>query len=419
MGTSESNGKIGVGEVSRSWSYDEDDKIKREYFFNGSEGIASSLGRNAGDVDSRAKELGIVRLEKGREYTVSQVLKSSGISFSTLQEAIFAEKELVTRIYNPDSRLDFYDVPRGAVLINGESLISFFNKDPASRERVKTRAVRYMEGSGSEGFKGYDKDLFHPMRLLTNHTQKYPLLSEEEEEKAVTVQGHLERNDLVEGNIRGAISFAKKRENKMKGKQELEDGVQDAILGLIDASQEYDKDRHLKSGDRDERYKFNTLSHHHMRKSFYRQLAKTSETIRVPKNGACGNNANRSSKKIKVVSLDKEVSEGTALKDFLEDKSPDLVKEYKVEESRREILESLSKLTDKDREVINKIYGLNGYEETGLKEVGSDLSRSKEMARQIEKRAIRSLRYHPNIRKLAEEVFGIDWSEWMKVNSGE
>ena len=156
-----------------------------------------------------------------------------------------------------------------------------------------------------------------------------------------------------------------------------------------------------------------------MRKSFYRQLAKTSETIRVPKNGACGNNANRSSKKIKVVSLDKEVSEGTALKDFLEDKSPDLVKEYKVEESRREILESLSKLTDKDREVINKIYGLNGYEETGLKEVGSDLSRSKEMARQIEKRAIRSLRYHPNIRKLAEEVFGIDWSEWMKVNSGE
>ena len=100
-----------------------------------------------------------------------------------------------------------------------------------------------------------------------------------------------------------------------------------------------------------------------------------------------------------LISLDTPVyseKDSSLLGDFVEDsgyKTPD---EVVVDNSLREdINEVLDTLSQKESEIIQYRFGLNGRRPMSLKEIGSRYKLTKERIRQIEKKAIKRLQ-HPS-----------------------
>lgn len=107
----------------------------------------------------------------------------------------------------------------------------------------------------------------------------------------------------------------------------------------------------------------------------------------------------RSKKKVaKEVSLfepigqDKEGNE-IHLMDVIEQEQPDIVDEMELR-TRREKLNRLMEtcLTDREKEIIVKRYGLNGTEEVTQNVIGSNMGISRSYVSRIEKKALQKLR---------------------------
>jgi len=104
-----------------------------------------------------------------------------------------------------------------------------------------------------------------------------------------------------------------------------------------------------------------------------------------------------------MVSLDSPVfgdPSNSSVGDFIEDnyRSAD---EYLIERSLREdINEALATLTQKEREIVEMRYGLNGAIPMSLKEIGELYNLTKERIRQIEKKALERLKTPARLRIL-------------------
>lgn len=95
------------------------------------------------------------------------------------------------------------------------------------------------------------------------------------------------------------------------------------------------------------------------------------------------------------VSLDAPVfSDNTAAStgDFIEDNRYMLPEEYMLDMDMRENVDMLlGTLTEREAEILRYRFGLNGYEQLSLKEVGNRFNLTKERIRQIEKKALERL----------------------------
>lgn len=193
-------------------------------------------------------------------------------------------------------------------------------------------------------------------------------LSKEEEVKYVELSlngDEFARNKLIEHNLRLVVFLAKKYENT---NIDLEDLVSIGTIGLIKGVNTYKLDKNIKLATYASRCIDNEILMY-LRKTKRRRREVSFEDS---------------------LSFDAEGNE-LHLEDVLGTES-DIVTKGLEDETNKELLKSeIDKLNDRDREIIELRYGLNGKEELTQKEVADLLGISQSYISRIEKKVIKRL----------------------------
>ncbi len=193
-------------------------------------------------------------------------------------------------------------------------------------------------------------------------------LSKEEEVKYVELSlngDEFARNKLIEHNLRLVVFLAKKYENT---NIDLEDLVSIGTIGLIKGVNTYKLDKNIKLATYASRCIDNEILMY-LRKTKRRRGEVSFEDS---------------------LSFDAEGNE-LHLEDVLGTES-DIVTKGLEDETNKELLKSeIDKLNDRDREIIELRYGLNGKEELTQKEVADLLGISQSYISRIEKKVIKKL----------------------------
>lgn len=173
------------------------------------------------------------------------------------------------------------------------------------------------------------------------------------------------RNKLVEENLGLAVFFAKKfRATRM----DLEDLVQEAYLGLIEAAERFDPNYGTK---------FSTYARWRIVKTIMDSIRTRNEMIRVP----------RSQKKKDCLSLDGLLNAA----ERLVDPAPPVYELIDEEEKRQAVHDCIRKLSKREGIVVRLRHGVN-TERLTLVRVGQILGVSPERVRQIQKEGEKKLR---------------------------
>ncbi len=243
-------------------------------------------------------------------------------------------------------------------------------------------------------------------------------------------EGHFEsRQRMIEANLRLVVSIAK---HYMNRGIPLDDLIEEGNLGLIHALEKFDPERG---------FRFSTYATWWIRQNVERAIMNQSRTIRLPVHvvkelnivlrtlrhlEVTRDHNGRGSVEEVARMLDKEaddvrhilsLSERTASLDAPLDIDPDLsvadaipdehggTPEVHIEQREIEqlVCEWVGQLSDKQRLVIERRYGLNGSEIGTLEQLADELGLTRERVRQIQLEAIDKLR-----KKLYREGLGRD-----------
>jgi len=227
------------------------------------------------------------------------------------------------------------------------------------------------------------------------------------------------KNALIEANLRLVISIVKKYQGRGLGFSDL---IQEGNVGLMKAVDRFEYQRG---------YKFSTYATWWIRQAITRAIAEQSRTIRIPVHMVEAVNLltkavreivqekgrepspeeialklNVPVEKVRMlqkisrepISLETPVGEDEDghIRDFIEDKSTlsplDIAMQGDI---KKNIEKALSSLTERERSVIRRRFGLGEDTPHTLEEVGNEFDVTRERVRQIEVKAIRKLR-HPS-----------------------
>lgn len=195
-----------------------------------------------------------------------------------------------------------------------------------------------------------------------------PPLSIEDEKKYVELSqnGDVEaRNKLIEHNLRLVVFLAKKYENT---NIDLEDLVSIGTIGLIKGVNTYKLDKNIKLATYVSRCIDNEILMY-LRKTKRRKSEVSFEDS---------------------LSFDGEGNE-LHLEDVLGTDADLVTKGLDDELDKKLLYEQISKLQDRDKEIIEYRYGLNGKDELTQKEVADKLGISQSYISRIEKKVIKKL----------------------------
>ena len=196
-----------------------------------------------------------------------------------------------------------------------------------------------------------------------------PPLSKDEENHYVelSMQGNIEaRNKLIEHNLRLVVFLAKKYENT---KVDLEDLVSIGTIGLIKGVNTYKLDKNIKLATYASRCIDNEIL------MYLRKTKKKRTEISFEDS----------------LSFDADGNE-LHLEDVLGTEKDVVTKGLEDELDRKMLYKEVSKLTGRDKEIIEYRYGLNGKKELTQKEVASLMGISQSYISRIEKKVIKKLR---------------------------
>jgi RNA polymerase primary sigma factor len=267
------------------------------------------------------------------------------------------------------------------------------------------------------------------LSIYLKEINRIPLLTREEEDSyaRAAAKGEKKAKDmLVKSNLRFVVNVAKKYQNQGLP---LSDLISEGNIGLINAIERYDVDKG---------YHFISYAVWWIRQAILKAICEKSRMIRLPLNRA--NELVQIEKARKMLegarSEDEEIREiarllnmdsdhvadlvavsrelvsletpvfderdSSVVGDFIENNAYVSPEDFVVDGNLKDnINEVLHTLTDKEREVIEYRFGLNGQRAMSLKEIGDRFKLTKERIRQIEKNALKRLA-QPNRSELLE-----------------
>jgi RNA polymerase primary sigma factor len=271
-------------------------------------------------------------------------------------------------------------------------------------------------------FTGSKKDDENILSMYLKEINKIPLLSREEEDKyaRAAAQGDKTAKDkLINANLRFVVNVAKKYQNQGLP---LSDLISEGNIGLMNAIERFDVDKG---------YHFISYAVWWIRQAILKAICEKSRMIRLPLNranelvqiekarkqiqGEKGDEAEM--KKIaKVLNMDEDhvadlvnisrdlisletpvyaEKDSSLLGDFVEDTGYTQPEDEVIEKTLKDDINAiLTTLTEKEAEIVQFRFGLNGRNPLSLKEIGDRYNLTKERIRQIEKKAIKRLQ-HP------------------------
>ena len=190
-------------------------------------------------------------------------------------------------------------------------------------------------------------------------------LSKEEEDKYVELmlQGDMDaRNKLIEHNLRLVAHIVKKFDSKEKMTDDL---ISIGTIGLIKGIDTYKDNKKTKITTYAARCIQNEIL------MYFRANQKRNNDVFLSDS----------------IGFDKEGNE-ISLIDVLEDNTEDYVEIINEKDNIQMLKKYLNLLTDKEKEIIKKRYGLNGEDEKTQKEIAKELNISRSYVSRIEKRAL-------------------------------
>jgi RNA polymerase nonessential primary-like sigma factor len=268
-------------------------------------------------------------------------------------------------------------------------------------------------------------------QLYLNEIGQNPLLTPEEELRyaRLTRQGDFSaRQKMIEHNLRLVVNIAKHYANRGMA---LLDLIEEGNLGLMHALEKFDPERG---------FRFSTYATWWIRQNIERAIMNQSRTIRLPVHVIKSLNVIlRAQRHLEAHSereatpedvahlLDRPVEEVRKVLAFNErmaslDAPLDIDPMLSIGESiadehhpgpdvcmeqaeiQGHVQEWLRQLTDKQRSVIERRYGLNGRETCTLEELARELSLTRERVRQIQLEALHSLRRIIKRRGVSKDV---------------
>jgi RNA polymerase primary sigma factor len=261
------------------------------------------------------------------------------------------------------------------------------------------------------------------LSIYLKEINRIPLLTREEEENLArrAAVGEIEaKNKLVQANLRFVVNVAKKYQNQGLP---LADLISEGNIGLMNAIERFDVDKG---------YHFISYAVWWIRQAILKSICEKSRMIRLPLNranelvqiekvrkeiqtGARGESeiaevarqldmdpdhvADLINISRDLVSLDTPIydeKDSSLLSDFVIDKRNSSPDESVIDRSlKEEINYVLSSLSQKESDIIQYRFGLNGKRPMSLKEIGNRYKLTKERIRQIEKKALKRLQ-HPS-----------------------
>ncbi len=228
-------------------------------------------------------------------------------------------------------------------------------------------------------------------------------------------KAEIAKKKLVQANLRLVVSIAKKYIGQGVLFMDL---VQEGSLGLIKAAEKFDYSRN---------FKFSTYATWWIKQTIMRAIANNAKTIRIPvhmadkirkykkvyttlsfelgreptdneiceKLGFTIKNIQAIKKAIikEPISLETPVTEDLCIGDYIEDKSYNSPDTHAKNNAMKGSIENLLKtLNDREREIINCRFGINGNTPMTLEQLGNNMGYSKERIRQLEDIALKKIR---------------------------
>ena len=275
------------------------------------------------------------------------------------------------------------------------------------------------EKSVIKGARGENDAKADATRLYLKEIGFSPLLSAEEEvffARKAQKGDDAARKRMIESNLRLVVKIARRYMNRGLA---LLDLIEEGNLGLIRAVEKFDPERG---------FRFSTYATWWIRQTIERGIMNQTRTIRLPVHVLKEINiyqraarhlaqkldheptpedvANLLDKPLddvkhmmglneRVTSVDAPLDsdpDRSLLDAIADDHTPGPENVFQSEALASQITEWLDELTDKQKEVVERRFGLNGYDVSTLEEVGADIGVTRERVRQIQVEALKRLR---------------------------